>query len=292
MNPENIPIQDTSVDDDKNESIPIKPEELSFPTYEVTIDKSMLEGLPEVMREWLERLPDTFAIDEQATLIVGDNGSGKTTLAKAISLARAMESKTNNPSLRQGSLILPNEDPAVLLAKALTIREEGAESYHLGTFIDGPEVIGHMRAWAYKQSWSESGTRVEDNRNDGYTHRRSTRQLFEQGIEEIRENIKRNARRLQVINKGAECHADYIFDEPEVGLSPKGQEGLVGMIEQFSGNGETVLVPTNSVVLALSNLPRIDLSQPERGCFTPTIEELREAARALMPHLFEGEIAS
>jgi predicted ATPase len=63
-----------------------------------------------------------------------------------------------------------------------------------------------------------------------------------------------------------------VFDEPEQGLSPAGQLKLA---EQLASqvDGEIIdkmLVPTNNVVLFLSDLPRLDLEHPERGIHRPS----------------------
>ncbi|MBI2009221.1 AAA family ATPase [Candidatus Saccharibacteria bacterium] len=62
-------------------------------------------------------------------------------------------------------------------------------------------------------------------------------------------------------------------DEPENGLSPRRHQRIEQEIYDVFGaadEGNIIVVPTNSVVLFESNLPRIDLDYPERGVHKPS----------------------
>jgi predicted ATPase len=63
---------------------------------------------------------------------------------------------------------------------------------------------------------------------------------------------------------------DIVFDEPEMGLSPQRQMDLPESLPTFMLPGDTMLVPTNNLALYLSDLPRLDLSMPERGVYKPS----------------------
>lgn len=60
------------------------------------------------------------------------------------------------------------------------------------------------------------------------------------------------------------------FDEPETGLSPRRHHRLQDELSTLMSPGSIAIVPTNSVVLFDSDLPRIDLDYPERGIHHPS----------------------
>jgi len=233
--------------------------------YEVLIDHSKLAELPlpPEMKEALLRLPERMSFDKPLILIVGENGSGKTTLAKAIVSARGDSLRAKYPSAKNFNIILDSEDPASTLASAIQTAEERETGDFAASFIEGPEVMSEIRRWANQQAHETEQYRAENLSGGSYSHRLSNRQLFEQTVEDLKSTLVGGMRHLAK-------SVDIIFDEPEQGLSPQRQLDLPRTLPDFIQSGDTMLVPTNNLALFLSDLPRIDLSKPERGIFCPS----------------------
>jgi len=233
--------------------------------YEVRIDQNKLaqiEGVPEVMRSWLNQLPDRLVFNEQITLIVGENGAGKTTLAKAILEARARQAQENYPGARHEKLLLSKGDLATALAPAIVVVEQRNDPNFKSQMIEGPEVMSEIRRWANEQHTQADYAGGEVNTGP-YSHKLSNRQLFEQAIQGLKD-IRIDGRRDWIAN------IEIVFDEPEQGLSPQRQMELPNALPGYVQEGDTMLVPTNNLALFLSDMPRVDLDQPERGVFRPS----------------------
>lgn len=96
-------------------------------------------------------------------------------------------------------------------------------------------------------------------------------------------NRERGSARQTVEGKAAELiHGDYeksgpgiyFLDEPESGISPmrhkKIESNIDDLVHVDQHPGSIVIIPTNSIKLYESDLPRIDLRYPERGIFCPS----------------------
>ncbi len=245
-------------------------EQLEYQGFEVKVDKAKLEAadLSPEMLEWLTKLPDTLVFDEPVTLIVGQNGSGKTQFARAL-LATLSNSRVGTDT-RSMDFRLDNDEPAELIAPALSMAEPPSGNIISG-FIEGADVMHGSRLWA-KQQASRSNSGDENPYAD---HRLSSRELFNESVKEILK-IRVDSHRQRVFggsdrfeeNPGS---AAVIFDEPEQGLSPEGQDRLPQDILEFLPGSDTLIVPTNNYVLArLSDIPRLDLAHPERGIHRPS----------------------
>ncbi len=232
-------------------------------SFEISIDKQKLAeaDVPDVVKEWMMRLPETLAFDQPITLVVGENGAGKTQFARAVVTNLGAHREGADP--RNKVFRLDDDEPAVAIASTIK-PTQAPQGNLLSAFIEGPEVMSGMREWAKNQS---RGNRTDYAGTD-YTHRLSSRQLFEQSIQDIRE-IRIDQHRKRVF---ANVSGDVVilFDEPEQGLSPQRQMELPTALQNFMQEGDQMLVPTNNLALYLSDLPRIDLSQPERGVFRPS----------------------
>lgn len=238
-------------------------EQLKPPAYEITINREKIAGLDisEEMKGWLRRLPETIKFEDQVTLIVSeDNGVGKTSLGKAIMNARANYLKQRYPEAKIMDLFLEKNEPAAQLVDILQCVETRKNPNFKAYSIDGEEISRRMKEWAKQQPKFDPKYTADGITGGAYTHKLSSRQLFDQALDELRASI--NRRMFPDI--------DFMFDEPEQGMSPQRQLKLVADITKFPQSGDSLLVPTNSLVLFLSDLPRLNLSQPERGVYKPS----------------------
>lgn len=249
------------------ETAPEKKEKLPHAIYEMRIDQKEIakqEGIPEEMKEWLARLPESIRFKEQITLIVGENGSGKTSFARAILAARSKALEEQNPDAKISGIQINQEEPANALQQIISLDETRKDPNFHATFIEGVEVMSEIRRWAKEEAFRNLQDRAEQVSGGSYSHRLSSRQLFEQAIRFLKEQAIDFNRTRGVKN------IDIVFDEPEQGLSPRRQLDLPAYLAELIEEGDTLLVPTNNLALFLSDLPRLDLSKPERGIFRPS----------------------
>jgi predicted ATPase len=255
-------------------------ERLGHSGFEVRVDKAMLEtsGLSDEMREWLTQLPDTLTFDEPVTLIVGQNGSGKTQFARAI--LAAVSNNRVGIDARNMDYLLDKGEPAEMIAPALSLVEPPSGNCISG-FIEGADVMHGSRQWARQQARD-----INLGRGESTEHRLSSRELFNQSVKDIM-NMRVDSHRGRVFGGSNRFEANpgeviVVFDEPEQGLSPDGQDRLAQDMVDFLPASDTLMVPTNNYVLArLSDLPRLDLAHPERGIHRPSeYGELYELVKA------------
>jgi predicted ATPase len=249
----------------EEEKNPESKEKPKRPTYEVSIDRekiAALRGVPAEMKDWLMRLPEQLHFDS-VTLIVGENGSGKTSFARAVLDARKQAFQAQYPNSKGMGLMLDPEEPANALQGALKCAENRDVPKFMAVFIEGSEVMSEVRRWAKSETYGNKEDQVAHVSEGAYTHKLSSRQLFDQAIGDLKYMRMTKYR-------GISKNIDVIFDEPEQGLSPQKQLGLPEYVSSFIEETDTLLVPTNNLALYLSDLPRLDLSQPERGVHRPS----------------------
>lgn len=114
-------------------------------------------------------------------------------------------------------------------------------------------------------------TRI-DIKGEGSFNFKSTRQTVDEEL--IGYKKHRNSPRKRIGQEGPDIQGRVEFvDEPESGLSPRRHIKIADEIYNIFGSpedGNIIIVPTNSVVLFDSDLPRIDLDYPERGIHRPS----------------------
>ena len=241
----------------------------------------------EELLERFQRLPEKLQFQPGITLIVGENGSGKSTLAKALFLqakyqqtlrhdrerpafrgdqeefARAEVSAYQyvfepSKSLAYERVWLNQAGLASDVAKSMTVDNfhSAAQSGDYIEYTDFPQVIGQQTRGEYDYAASD----FDKGNFNGWEDHRSHRQTVDQFVFGELERKKER-------NPGAKV---YFFDEPETGMSPRLHRNIEQEIIDCTTGGSIVVVPTNSVVLFDSDLPRIDLDFPERGIHVPS----------------------
>ncbi len=229
--------------------------------------------------EAISKLPETITFEPGITLIVGENGLGKSTLARSIQLGVNMQDWIERETIMHGEA-----DPEMARAVFLDTPEGGSEpaksglvrliaphlafeqlaTFGAGKYYDMTVLYGQHDAWTKRGDQREI-----DLLRGGVSHR----QRLDSGLDYIR---KQTAKAKGVTAEGGRGHRRnegpqiYFIDEPEVGMSPRRQHGLINGLEEVMYDGSIALVPTNNVVLFDSDLPRIDLEHPERGIFRPS----------------------
>ena len=104
-------------------------------------------------------------------------------------------------------------------------------------------------------------------------------------LERVSDTSKKMGSARQTVEKKASelIHGDYnepgpgvfFLDEPESGISPMRHRKIEENIDDMIGTndlhpGSITIIPTNSIKLYESDLPRIDLRYPGRGIFRPS----------------------
>jgi len=230
--------------------------------FSIGIDKEKVrqaEDIPDGVKEWMTQLPEQIDFKDPVTLVVGENGQGKTVFARGVLVALG----SANEGRRSMSLLLDKEgEPAAGIAGALEVQSQ-PEGNVIAKILEGAEVMSASRQWTQEQS------RLSEDRRSGL-HRRSSRELFDDSIAAIKKMRVDDHRNRVFEETGGKGHVAVVFDEPEQGLSPKGQLELADSLDKFLPKSDTLIVPTNNIVLYLSDLPRLDLEHPERGIFRPS----------------------
>lgn len=264
--------------------------------FKAEVLQALLESdddLSEREREFLEiaaKLPESLEFKPGVTIIVGENGSGKTTLAKILHLAieydRSMKNQGDDPRSSSASNRFRGETSFEQLlceaADAFEIAElegEGANK-----FVDVNAIAGQVSYYKedgnFPPLFDKSDTNIKG-------LRKKLRQNEDVGPinHAIRGSLRQQTDRELVNKLHFRSNGNpgfYFLDEPETGMSPMRQrkivENILMAVENDPATGEprfseprsVTIVPTNSVKLFESDLPRIDLRFPERGIFRPS----------------------
>lgn len=215
--------------------------ESSYQPIEVGIN---LDNLPEKYRKLLEenespllRLPKELMIPAGIVLVMGPNGSGKTTFSLGLSHALFPE---QGSSLQDSTAL--RQSLGVAFANALEVPDD--------------YIVLNI----------EAGVEAHKRQNSHMSQR--------QGIDRQLENL------LALYDKELDLLQDndgtvLFIDEPELGMDPKRQKNILAELERFVPYAPYLIVATNSPFLADADVPRLDLSQPEKGFFYPK-EELNK----------------
>lgn len=227
----------------------------------------------------MKRLPERLSFQPGITLIVGENGSGKSTLVKSIYLAiKAREESEHSQSLSYDEILnsLLDTNSGSDSDKAFAIHAGLAkqlaptvklENYQQGQstqqpYYDVPNIIGEEKQKDLDTAIDRYGTfrnLTFDDKEPAVT--RSHRQTVDWVLHDLTPlGVRDNKNRPGI----------FFIDEPETGMSPKRQRKLEEELRSKLPEGSIALIPTNSVVLYNSDLPRIDLDFPERGIHRPS----------------------
>ncbi len=189
------------------------------------------------------------------------------------------------------SLFIQQAGIAPELAHAMSVTD--AFSSNDVQYADFPEIAGTQKAIdrnIFRLASTSSRGLIEklqsEGREDEYNEIASSliRQNEKRALSDAAERGKKMGSTRQTVDAKAEeiIFGDYpkqgsstfFLDEPETGLSPMRHERIQKVIESLidtENHPESIFViPTNSVKLFESDLPRIDLRYPERGIFRPS----------------------
>lgn len=258
----------------------LKKEQVTHASFEVSISKNQLAQIPllpvekeleddnekeqkipsqqEDLRRMLDRflqLPDRLSFQAGITLIVGENGEGKSTFARALFIAlkypNASTSVVPSRIHTYEEVWMAQSGLAPVIAQTLTITDMKSGLFR--QFIDCPETYGE-RTQTEAQHWTDA--MLANKPFVPWNTHRSHRQTVDH---------------FQFSNLTLpKSPAIYFFDEPETGMSYGRHKNIAEEIKGWTTANSSIIVPTNSVVLHESNLPRIDLQYPERGVHLPS----------------------
>lgn len=267
------------------------------------------------LRDMLEnfaKLPERLDFTPGITLIVGENGGGKSTLARALFLA-AQYADHRELFVSRGSTEEQAQETALHVTFADSQSSAGIETSLSGiarevgmAMTDGVDLqstrppaytdIGEMYGDAQHKAREQASDKAHiKDIYDPETHRGarvveheegsldegwgSTRQTIDQRLRYIKERRVNPPKRRKLGNRPTNGPAVCTIDEPETGLAPRRHNEIEDEIYDIFGSpdtGNTLIVPTNSVVLFNSDLPRIDLDYPERGIHRPSEYSVEE----------------
>ncbi len=259
------------------------------------------------MIENFSKLPERLQFEPGITLIVGNNGTGKSTLSRALHLASTYAEVVNYKIARGASPEDARKSAAYIVDKPtykennttdIELRAAGIPQEIAGAFVGdvslgsdisprytdigqifGEHIIEARRNAESRDSMGDQMITAEDGsrkivnmtvRTEGELDQShgSTRQTIDRELAHIKEN-----RATRASKRGETGPFISFVGEPETGLSPSRHNNLEAEISNIflDQAGDTVIVPTNSVILYNSDLPRIDLDFPERGIHRPSM---------------------
>ncbi len=251
----------------------------------------------QAMLERLRTLPEHLRFSPGITLIVGENGSGKSTLARAFKLAldfdyekrrlakssdmgadidREAYTAVYRPRAEAKIAWLRQSGLAPRLSRCIEVHDVnlppdyGSEPEYINTSeivgtITSAELDSMMPSAAEYHRRIDSGIPIEHqvfNEDDPIDFgRQSNRQTVDKVIFQRLQDRKR---------RSPDTNRVLFLDEPEFGIAPRRHKMLAQEITDSTTLDSVVIVPTNSIVLFDSDLPRIDMDFPERGIFKPS----------------------
>lgn len=224
-------------------------------------DRDTVVGRLAKTLETFGRLPE-LDIRPGVTVIFGENGSGKTMLADIIvqalkiELFRAANGLSADDDVLTCMPIGQNFTP--LLSGRVMNVGDGAGASHAAVIARIAQAMDVRYAVLHGFEKVGDATRTPvalGNIAMGMSSRQAVDYLDMMTLD--------NRRRSRY------AHSIAIYDEPELGMSPRRHMGLLGEIQQRVDRGSIELVPSNSLILFAASVPRIDLEQPERGVFIP-----------------------
>jgi predicted ATPase len=243
----------------------------------------------------LMALPEHLSFQPGITLIVGENGLGKSTLAKALRFAAKVVDRAEffDDDLEEVKEWELDMSTAGKSSNTFERDMSGMAPYiarHLN--VDAMQNFGHLRYYDSAEIMGAHNQKRQEMANDyridysvdaaeGRSHRQTIdRDLFSYIKDQTDKELVRRQRKTvaiasgEVASKGAPHSSEgpqlYFFDEPEVGMSPSRQRRLQEQLMEITYPGSALIIPTNSIVMYDSDLPRIDLEYPERGIFQPS----------------------
>lgn len=240
--PVSEPAPESTLDPKEKEIMPFTP-------LEVTIDLSSLpEKHARLLREQdsaLLRLPEKITLPKGVVLVIGANGSGKTTLLRGLSLALFPEQTAH-------------------LSDATRLRESLAHAFAQTLRVPDDRTALDI----------ESSTLINAKGASHLSQRQGIDHMLKRQLRDIDTDMEISA---------GEPNGDLLLmvDEPELGMDPKRQKGLANEVQELLYFAPLVIVATNSPFLADSQLPRIDLTQPEKGVFWPQEELNKQLAKGM-----------
>ena len=230
--------------------------------------------------EALRKLPP-LSFPQGPVLFFGENGSGKTSLVRAILFAAEIQQAVDcgdareraeelllRPVTRGDKMDLLHAGLAPSIAKAIDVTALEVGDTSLPKAKRRPVRMQFEDCTRAKETalfgdsdmMDRAGLSSMEDVAGAMSTTLSQRQLVDRNLATLKEED--SARPTWQRIRG--------FDEPETGMSPKRQLGLVTEIKGLTPEGSISLVATNSVILYESDLPRIDFDHPERGVHRPS----------------------
>lgn len=266
------------------QEIRARKEKITEAAFEVTLDKEKLAeiSIPEgrdkdsfreeksqkqELEECLERikkLPEHLKFDPGITIIIGRNGLGKSTLARALFMAMQYQEKIEDgedPAMAERLIFSrPKKANSIMQEDWLGLVPEIGKTVKVDVLKDGTVGVG---AGTYYDATPLTGLNISAGyMRDSFFHDRYFRSH--------RQTIDFAFGELTRVKKSGQNPGIYFIDEPETGMDPKRHKGIVKEIEELTIKNSIMIIPTNSTVLFDSDLPRIDLDNPERGIHRPS----------------------
>lgn len=209
------------------------------------LNKNELEAVPEA----LKKLPETIQFAPGINLIVGHNAQGKSTLLEAI--WAALTAYANGITVEKAGNTISDDVKQIKLGLSLSVAK-------------ALEVQGVQDGFAGFTHFDYTDSPVENARaHGGFGAAIATTAFHTKSQRESREKRFKQAGVSKLDMNSASL---VLLDEPEHGLDPWRHQNIKDMVSEVAGAGSTFIVATNSPVLvANSELPRVDLRYPEDG---------------------------
>lgn len=223
-----------------------------------------LEGVLDVFR----KLPDVMNLEAGITAIFGENGAGKTLLADVMAMALQMQVYRQENDVEFGAQIIGRHGKYFYVPLPGRLNGDGAGDYGQQQRVQEhwhlvARIAECMRVYDAAVFSKESFGLLAAYRSPAALGNVALGMSSRQIVDYARKLD--GSRSLRARNVAASV---IIHDEPELGMSPRRQRGIVEELTSHS-QGAVELVPSNSIVLFESDVPRVDLDCPEKGVYTP-----------------------